>query len=171
MGRARQPVTKHDAPPPVADINVTPMVDVMLVMLIIFMVITPMLGPDGVKVELVRTNHAIAMQAAEKSDAIVIAINRDAKVFLNTTRMSAEDLPARVKDLLTNRVDKTVFVKSDVRARYERVIEVVDNLRAGGVDNVGLLTEQIQDKAGTRHAAAQSARPPSCESWPLKADG
>ena len=141
----KESVLKHKAPPPVADINVTPMVDVMLVILIIFMVITPMLS-KGVTVELAKTKNPIPMQAADKSDAIIIAVSRDAKVFLNTTQLNAEDLPPKVKDLLTNRVDKTVFVKSDARARYEKVVDVVDNLRAAGVDNIGLLTEQIQDK-------------------------
>ncbi|HLK64866.1 MAG TPA: biopolymer transporter ExbD [Bryobacteraceae bacterium] len=136
---------KHKAPPPVADINVTPMVDVMLVMLIIFMVITPMLS-KGRTVELVRTHNPIPMQAADKSDAVVIAVERDGKTYLNVTQMQPEDLPQRVKDLLTGKMDKTVFVKADARAKYERVVDVVDNLRAAGVDNIGLLTEQIQDK-------------------------
>jgi biopolymer transport protein ExbD/biopolymer transport protein TolR len=136
---------KHESPPPVADINVTPMVDVMLVMLIIFMVITPMLS-KGVSVDLVKTRNPIAMQAADKSDAIVCAITRDGKTYLGTTQTPAEDLPPKVKDLLTNRLDKTVFVRADSRAKYERVVDVVDNLRAAGVDQLGLLTEQIQDK-------------------------
>ena len=136
---------KHKAPPPVADINVTPMVDVMLVMLIIFMVITPTLS-KGVSVDLVKTRNPIAMQAADKSDAIVCAITRDGKTYLGTTQTPAEDLPPKVKDLLTNRLDKTVFVRADSRAKYERVVDVVDNLRAAGVDQLGLLTEQIQDK-------------------------
>jgi len=136
---------KYKAPPPVADINVTPMVDVMLVLLIIFMVITPMLS-KGVSVELAKTRNPIAMQAADKSDAIVVAVTRDGKTFLNTTQTPAEDLPPKVKDLLTNRLDKTVFIKADARARYEKVVDVVDNLRAAGVDNVGLLTEQIQEQ-------------------------
>jgi biopolymer transport protein ExbD len=152
----KESVLKHKAPPPVADINVTPMVDVMLVMLIIFMVITPMLS-KGVTVELAKTKNPIPMQAADKSDAIIVAISRDAKVFLNTTVLQAEDLPPKIKDLLTNRVDKTVFVKSDARARYEKVVDVVDNLRAAGVDNVGLLTEQIQD---TTAKPAQGAATP-----------
>ena len=138
-------VLKHKAPPPVADINVTPMVDVMLVMLIIFMVITPMLS-KGVSVDLVKTRNPIAMQAADKSDAIVCAITRDGKTYLGTTQTPAEDLPPKVKDLLTNRLDKTVFVRADSRAKYEKVVDVVDNLRAAGVDQLGLLTEQIQDK-------------------------
>jgi len=149
---------KFKAPPPVADINVTPMVDVMLVMLIIFMVITPMLS-KGRTVELVKTKNPIPMQAADKSDAIVIAVERDGKTYLNIVQMQPEDLPQKVKDLLTGRIDKTVFVKADARARYERVVDVVDNLRAAGVDNVGLLTELQQDKiaagsAGTTPAAA-----------------
>ena len=144
---------KFTAPPPVADINVTPMVDVMLVMLIIFMVITPMLS-KGVSVELVKTNHPIAMQAADKSDAIVCAVTRDGKTFLGTTATQPEDLPNKVKDLLANRLDKTVFVKSDARARYERVVDVVDNLRAAGVDQLGLLTDQNQDKTKPAGTAA-----------------
>ena len=135
---------KHGAAPPVSDINVTPMVDVMLVMLIIFMVITPMLS-KGVSVDLVKTKNPIPMQAADKSDAIVIAVTRDGKTYLSTTQIAAADLPPKVKDLLINRLDKTVFVRADSRARYERVVEVVDNLRAAGVDQLGLLTEQILD--------------------------
>ncbi len=138
-------VTKHKAPPPVADINVTPMVDVMLVMLIIFMVITPMLG-KGIDVNKYRAVNPIPMQAADKDDAITIAVTKDGKTYLNTTQMPAEDLPPKVKDLLTNRLDKTVFVKADQRARYEKVVDVVDNLRAAGVDNIGLLTDQLQEK-------------------------
>jgi len=129
------------------------MVDVMLVMLIIFMVITPMLS-KGVSVELAKTNHPIAMQAADKSDAIVCAVTRDGKTFLGTTATQPEDLPNKVKDLLANRLDKTVFVKSDARARYERVVDVVDNLRAAGVDQLGLLTDQNQDKTKPAGTAA-----------------
>jgi biopolymer transport protein ExbD len=137
---------KAKAPPPVADINVTPMVDVMLVMLIIFMVITPMLQ-HGVTVDMARAKNPTPMPAQDKSDAITVAVTRDGKTFLNTTQMPAEDLPPKVKDLLAGRVDKTVFIRADQRARYEKVVDVVDNLRAAGVDNVGLLTEQIQEKA------------------------
>ncbi len=139
---ARTGLKKHTAPPAIADINVTPMVDVMLVMLIIFMVITPMLS-KGVSVDLVKTKNPISMQAADKSDAIVCAITRDGKTYPRHHRRSLRKIcPHKVKDLLTNRLDKTVFVKADSRARYERVVDVVDNLRAAGVDQLGLLTEQ-----------------------------
>ncbi len=147
MAEKKEPSNKvkFHAPPPVADINVTPMVDVMLVLLIIFMVITPMLS-KGVSVDMYRARNPIPMQAADKSDAITIAVTKDGKTYLNTTQTPPEDLPAKVKDLLSNRIDKQVFVRSDSRARYERVVDVVDNLRAAGVDNLGLLTEQLQEK-------------------------
>jgi biopolymer transport protein ExbD len=131
--------------PPVSDINVTPMVDVMLVLLIIFMVITPMLT-KGIQVNMVKTKNPIAMQAADKSDAILIAVTKDGRSYLNNTQMPPEDLAPKVKDLLTNRLDKTVFIRADQRAKYEKVVDVVDNLRAAGVDQVGLLTEQIQQQ-------------------------
>jgi len=130
--------------PPVADINVTPMVDVMLVLLIIFMVITPMLQ-HGVQVDMVKTKNPIPMQDADKSDAILVAVTRNGDVFLGTTKTNPDDLPNKVRDLLTNRINKMVFIRSDQRARYEKVVTVVDNLRAAGVDQVGLLTEQVKE--------------------------
>ncbi len=136
----------------VADINVTPMVDVMLVMLIIFMVITPMLT-KGVQVDLVKTKNPIAMQEADKDDAVLVSVNKNGEVFLGSTKTTADALPAKVKDLLTNRISKICFLKCDQRARYEKVVEVVDNLRAAGVDQVGLLTESMEPKgAGTTKA-------------------
>ena len=151
------PVTKkRTAPPPVADINVTPMVDVMLVLLIIFMVITPMLS-KGKDVDLVKTQNPISMPNADKTDAVLIAITKDGKAWLGNDQVNPEDLPQKVKDLLTNKLDKTVFVKADSRARYERVVDVVDNLRAAGVDQLGLLTEQNQAKKGAAGATPDAA--------------
>ena len=135
---------KPKAPEVTSDINVTPMVDVMLVLLIIFMVITPMLT-KGAAVELVKTNHPIAMKDADKEDAILLAITRNGEVFLSpgNKKLTVDEVPGRVRDLLTNRLDKTVYIQADMRAKYERVTDVVDNLRAAGVDQLGLLTEQI----------------------------
>jgi biopolymer transport protein ExbD len=135
---------KKTAPPPVSDINVTPMVDVMLVLLIIFMVITPMLT-KGQSVDKVKTKNAISMQAADKEDAVIVSVTRDGKVYLS-------QLPAKVKDLLANKLDKTCFIQADARARYEKVEDVVDNLRAAGVDQIGLITDQ---------QAAEKKKPPT----------
>jgi biopolymer transport protein ExbD/biopolymer transport protein TolR len=138
---------KKKAPPVVADINVTPMVDVMLVMLIIFMVITPMLT-KGITVDLVKTKNPISMSDADKDDAILVAVSRNGEVFLGSTRTPSDALPGKVKDMLTNKLSKIAYLKADSRARYERVVEVVDNLRAAGVDQLGMLTESIDKSVG-----------------------
>ena len=130
-----------------SSINVTPMVDVMLVLLIIFMVITPMLQ-KGVNVELAKTNNPIAMEDADKEDAVLIAVERDGKVYFDTEQISPDQLTAKVADKLQNRADKKVFIKADARARYKMVVDVVDNVRGAGVDQVGLLTEQTKPTAG-----------------------
>lgn len=151
---------KKKAPPVVADINVTPMVDVMLVLLIIFMVITPMLT-KGVSVEKVRTKNAIAMQAADKEDAVLVAVTRDGRVYLSpgNKQITSEALPEKVRDLLTNKLDKTVYIQSDARARYEKVEDVIDNLRAAGVDQLGLITEQMPDAGKKPNAPAATKAP------------
>jgi biopolymer transport protein ExbD/biopolymer transport protein TolR len=124
-----------------SNINVTPMVDVMLVLLIIFMVITPMITP-GAPVNLSQVLNPRAMQDADKEDALLVAINRDGKVFLGSEQLSPEALTNKIKDRVAARTDKTVFVKADARAQYGRVVSVVDNVRSAGVDQLGLLTEQ-----------------------------
>jgi biopolymer transport protein ExbD/biopolymer transport protein TolR len=128
--------------PIVSDINVTPMVDVMLVLLIIFMVITPLLS-KGQTVELTKAANAKPMKAADAEDAILVAITRSGETFLmpGNERVIPEDLPTRVSDLLTGRPDKTVYIKSDARAKYGAVEDVIDFLRGAGVDELGLLTE------------------------------
>jgi biopolymer transport protein ExbD/biopolymer transport protein TolR len=129
-----------------SDINVTPMVDVMLVLLIIFMVITPMLQ-HGHNVELAKTNNPEQMPDADKEDAVLIAITRDNKVFLNNDLIAPDQLADKVRDRLANKADKRVYIKSDARAKYGSVVEVVDNVRSAGVDELGLLTEQRQPLA------------------------
>ena len=123
-------------------INVTPMVDVMLVLLIIFMVITPMLQ-KGVSVDLATVNNPEAMPDADKEDALLVAITRDNKIFFGSDQVSgADQLTHLVKDRLASRTDKRVFIKADARTKYGNVVDVVDNVRAAGVDQLGLLTEQ-----------------------------
>jgi len=124
-----------------SNINVTPMVDVMLVLLIIFMVITPMLQ-KGVSVDLAKVNNPEAMPDADKEDAMVVAIMRDGKVFFGNDLIPPDQLTGKVKDRLANRVDKRVFVRADARAKFGAVVEVVDNVRSAGVDQLGLLTDQ-----------------------------
>jgi len=126
--------------------NVVPMADIMLVLLIIFMVVTPMLQ-KGVSVDLVRARNPRNMPDADKEDAVVVAITRDGKVFLGSDQV-AEDLVAKVQERIASRVDKTVYIKSDARAKYERVVTVVDEVRSAGVDQLGLITERVEDRRG-----------------------
>ena len=132
-----------------SNINVTPMVDVMLVLLIIFMVITPMLQ-KGVSVDMAKVNSPSPMPDADKEDALLIAVMRDGKIFFGTDRVDADKLTQMVKDRLANKMDKRVFIKSDARARYGNVVEVVDNVRSAGVDDVGLLTDQKKQGAAAQ---------------------
>ena len=145
-------MAKQKNPDPISTPNVVPMVDVMLVLLIIFMVITPMLS-KGMSVDMVRARNSVSMQGADKDDAIVVAVTREGRTFLGNVQLKPEDLPQKVRDLLANRLDKMCYIKSDARARYERVVEVVDNLRASGVDQIGLLTEKVEEKRGAPAAA------------------
>jgi len=141
-----------------SNINVTPMVDVMLVLLIIFMVVTPMLQ-HGINIDqLAKTNNPVDMNDADKEDAILIGIMQDGKVFLGTEQIAADQLSAKVRDKLSNRTDKRVYIKSDARTKYGVVVEVVDNVRSAGVDQVGLLTEQR--KTATAPPPATGTPPP-----------
>jgi len=146
-GRTEGGRYKPQAGSQMASPNVIPMADIMLVLLIIFMVVTPMLQ-KGKSVDLARTDTAKDMQDADKDDAIVVAVTRDGNIFLGNNQIQKADLSGQVKDRIANKQDKTVFLKSDARAKYGDVVAVVDEIRSAGVDQLGLLTERNQ-KTGT----------------------
>jgi biopolymer transport protein TolR len=126
-----------------SNINVTPMVDVMLVLLIIFMVITPMLN-NKVNVELPVANAAILMENANKEDAVTVAVTRDGQVYLGGDKISLDDLGAKVSSKLENKpeAEKEVYLRADIRANYGKVMDAVDQIRTAGVSQLGLLTEK-----------------------------
>jgi biopolymer transport protein ExbD len=128
--------------------NVIPMADIMLVLLIIFMVVTPMLQ-KSLPVDMARVNNAHEMQDADKDDAIIVAVTRDGTIYLKNTKITKDDITGQIKDMLSARLDKTVYVKSDARAKYGDVVAVVDEIRSAGVDQLGLLTEQNQQERHT----------------------
>jgi biopolymer transport protein ExbD/biopolymer transport protein TolR len=136
--------------------NVIPMADIMLVLLIIFMVVTPMLQ-KGVSVDMAKADNAQDMQDADKDDAIIIAVTRDGNLYLGSSKIQLEEITGKVKDLISNRLDKTVFVRSDSRAKYGEVVKAVDEVRSAGVDHLGLLTEKIRGKG----AATPPPPPPA----------
>jgi biopolymer transport protein TolR len=121
-------------------INVTPMVDVMLVLLIIFMVITPMITPGSIS--LPKASNPLEMPEADKQDALLVAVNRDGKVFFGNDMIQPADLTAMVKERMAGAADKTVFVRADARVHYKAVIQVVDQVRSAGASELALLTER-----------------------------
>jgi biopolymer transport protein TolR len=123
-----------------SDINVTPMVDVMLVLLIIFMLVTPMLQ-NKVNVDLAKTQSAVPLPDADHEDSVKVAVTRDGKVYLGANQVSLADLGPKAQDLLQNKPDKTVYIRADARARYGIVMDAIDNLRTAGVDQAAFLTE------------------------------
>jgi len=129
-----------------SDINVTPMVDVMLVLLIIFMVITPM-SQHGVSVDLAKSVNPRSMPDADKEDAVLVAVTRDGRIYLGSDQIALEQLTDKVRDKISSRVDKTVYIKADARAKFEQVVKAVDEVRSAGVDQLGLLTEKVEQKA------------------------
>jgi biopolymer transport protein ExbD/biopolymer transport protein TolR len=126
--------------------NVVPMADIMLVLLIIFMVVTPMLQ-KGVSVDMASVNNPRDMKDADKDDAIIVAVTRDDNIFLGNNKISKDDITGQIKDLIANRLDKTIYVKSDGRAKYGTVVAVVDEIRSAGVDQIGLLTEKTKSSS------------------------
>ena len=124
-----------------ANINVTPMVDVMLVLLIIFMVITPMLQ-NKVAIDMAKVDNATAMPDADKDDAIVVAVTRDGSIFIGQNRVDPSQLGSLVRDKLADKTDKTIYVRADARAQYKVVEDAIDDVRTAGVEEVGLLTQK-----------------------------
>jgi biopolymer transport protein TolR len=125
------------------DINVTPLVDVMLVLLIIFMVATPMLH-QGIQVALPRAdarNLPLKVQ-----DPLVLSINRKGEIYLRDAEVPLAELADRLKEGLAGRADDTVFLKGDREVPYGRVIEVLDRLHRSGIVHVGMVTERPPTK-------------------------
>jgi biopolymer transport protein TolR len=121
------------------DINVTPLVDVMLVLLIIFMVTAPMLH-QGMEVALPK---AEAKNLPDRSDEpLVLSINRNGQIYLGTEPVHASRLIERLGPMLRGRAERGVLLKGDREAQYGAVIEVLDLLQRAGIDKVGVITER-----------------------------
>jgi biopolymer transport protein ExbD/biopolymer transport protein TolR len=139
-----------------AEINVTPMADVMLVLLIIFMVVTPLLQ-KSTSVDLVKTKNAGDRPEADRDDAVLVAVTRDGNFFLGPDQVMIAELGSQVAKKVKDKSNKTVYVKSDKRAKYGDVVQVVDAVRGAGVDQIGLITERIDD--GTRKTETTTTPP------------
>jgi len=136
--------------------NIIPMADIMLVLLIIFMVVTPMIQ-KGASVERATVDNPKDMQDADKEDAIVVAVTRDGSIFIGSQKIDQSQLTSLLKEkLAAKQGDKTVFLNSDKSALYGKVVAVVDEIRSAGVDQLGLLTEKTTKKGAGPPAPAPS---------------
>ena len=131
-----------------SDMNVTPLIDVLLVLLIIFMVITPMLN-NKVNVDLPKADAAVVMEDANKEDAITVAVTRDGRTFLGGDQVTLDDLGPKIAAKLENKTTKEVFMRADQRANYGKVMDAVDGIRSAGVSQLGLLTERVDETVST----------------------
>ena len=122
-----------------SDINVTPLVDVMLVLLIIMMIVAPLLQ-QGVSVKL-----PVATNTTEKPDTqeqTVLAIDSNRRLYLNAVPVLKDDLQRRVTEILENKKDRIVIIKADEDVEYSAVMDAMDQLRASGIEDMGLITER-----------------------------
>jgi biopolymer transport protein TolR len=125
-----------------ADINVTPMADIMLVLLIIFMITTPLLQ-TGITVNLPKAKNPLDAPDADKKEAVVVALNREGRIYLAKTPISEADLSEFLLRRFTGaEIDKTIFLKADTAVEYGRVVNIVNQCRRAGVDRIGLMTEK-----------------------------
>ncbi|MGA3279781.1 MAG: protein TolR [Smithella sp.] len=122
---------------PMAEINVTPLVDVMLVLLIIFMVTAPMLSM-GIDVNLPRVKSKSVDVTEEK---LVLTISEAKEIFLNKTKLPLGELNAKLEAIFSNRIDREIFLRADKNVPYGFVVEVMSEVRKAGVDKLGMITE------------------------------
>ena len=121
-----------------SDINVTPLVDVMLVLLIIMMIVAPLLQ-KGADVRL-----PLAANGADKpetQDQTVVAIDKSDRFFVNGLPVRKEDLRTKVEEILETKKERIILIKADVDARYSAIMDVMDELRASGIEDMGLITD------------------------------
>jgi biopolymer transport protein TolR len=128
---------------PMSEINVTPMVDVMLVLLVIFMVAAPLLTV-GVPVELPQTK---APAITEQKEPLVITVNAEGKLFLQNSGVGDDELVPRLQAITKNNPQADIYVRGDRAISYGRVMEVMGMVSAAGFTKVSLVTEQARDKA------------------------
>jgi biopolymer transport protein TolR len=121
-----------------SEINVTPLVDVMLVLLVIFMITAPMMH-RGIEVALPRAEAENLPMRVD--DPLVLSINRDGVVYLGSTPIHSSQLVERLTPILAERKDESVFLKGDRDVAYGVVIDVLDTLRKGGIQNIGMITQ------------------------------
>jgi biopolymer transport protein TolR len=129
-----------------SDINVTPLVDVMLVLLIIMMIVAPLLQ-QGVSVKLPQATNTT--EKPDTQEQTVLAIDARKQFYLNAVPVQKDDLQRRVQEILENKKDKIVIIKADQDVEYSAVMDAMDQLRASGIEDMGLITDPRAGHSGT----------------------
>ena len=132
---------RNNSGKPLAEINVTPLVDVMLVLLIIFMVTAPMLSM-GIDVNLPRVKSRSVDVTEEK---LVLTVNEAKEIFLNKTKLPLQELKPKLEAIFSNRIDREVYLRADKNVPYGFVVEVMSEVRKSGVDKLGMITEPPEE--------------------------
>ena len=128
-----------------ADINVTPMADIMLVLLIIFMITTPLLQ-TGVTVNLPKAKNPLDAPEADAKDAVRVALTREGRIYIDKTPVTeAELLDSLGRKFASGEVNKVIYLKADTAVAYGRVVDIVNQCRRAGVDRIGLMTEKEKE--------------------------
>ena len=152
-GKRRWLLHSHDATAPEhvsakSDINITPLIDVMLVLLIIFMVVTP-LAQKGLDIALPQPPPPNQPPNKDPSTQVVLAIEDSGTISVNKTPMaSLEELDQRLKDIFQTKSDKTIFVKASGKVLYSKVVEAMDIARGAGVERIGIISEKMVEESG-----------------------
>jgi biopolymer transport protein TolR len=136
----------HAASGAMSDINITPLIDVMLVLLIIFMVVTP-LAQKGLDISLPQPPPPNQPEQQSKSNQVVLALEEDV-ITVNKNPVAVEELEARLRDIYQARSDKTIFVRATGAVPYGRVVQAMDLAKAAGVERIGIISDKMIEEAG-----------------------
>jgi biopolymer transport protein TolR len=129
-----------------SDINVTPMADIMLVLLIIFMITTPLLQ-SGITVNLPKAINPHDAKGAGKKGAVIVALNRDGKIFIAQRQIGENDLYEYLKTKFpAGELNRSIYLKADTALEYRRVVQIINGCREAGIDKIGLMAEKDKEK-------------------------